>query len=103
MYARFVSTHMKPGLFPKATEKLAKDVLPVLKKQTGFRDELSFFDDKKDEAIAISFWNTKADADRYGRELYPKVREKMAELYEGTPTIREFEVANSTWYDIHAA
>jgi heme-degrading monooxygenase HmoA len=102
MFARLVTTHMKPDLFPKATDKLAKDVIPLLKKQTGFRDELSFFDDKKDEAIAISFWNTKEDAVHYERDLYPKVRETMADMYEGTPKIRGFEVANSTWYDIHA-
>ena len=103
MFARLVTTHMKPGLFEKASDRLAKDVIPLLKKQAGFRDELSFFDDKKDEAIAISFWNTKEDATRYDRELYPKIREKMADVYEGTPLVREFEVANSTWYDIHAA
>ena len=102
MFARLVKTHMKPGLFPKATDKLAKDVIPLLKKQQGFRDELSFFDDKKDEAFAISFWNTREDATRYNREVYPKVREAMTGMYEGTPEIREFEVANSTWYDIHA-
>lgn len=102
MYARLVTTRMKPALFEKATVRLEKDVLPLLKKQAGFRDELAFFDDKKEEAIAISFWDTKEDVTRYARELYPKVHETMAEIYEGTPQIREFEVANSTWYGIHA-
>ena len=102
MFARVVSTHMKPGFFDKATEMLAKDVIPMLMKQTGFRDEISFFDDKKDEAFAISFWNTKEDAVRYEREVYPKVHEKMSNFCSDKPKIREFEVANSTWYDIYA-
>ncbi len=49
MCARLVTTHMKPGRFDKATDRLAKDVIPLLKKQAGFRDELSFFDDTKDD------------------------------------------------------
>ena len=74
----------------------------MLKKQEGFRDELSFFDKDKDEAIAMSFWDTKAQADKYARDLYPTVHKKMEDMLEDTPQVRSFEVANSTAYNIHA-
>jgi hypothetical protein len=35
--------------------------------------------------------------------VYPKVHEKMAEAFEVQPTAHDFEIANSTWYKIHAA
>ncbi len=101
MYARMVSGRFKPDKFDVATGLLEKEVIPLLKQQPGFRDELSFFDRGKNEAFAISFWNEKADLERYEREVYPRVRDKMAGAMEGNPSIRQFEVANSTWYHIH--
>jgi heme-degrading monooxygenase HmoA len=102
MFVRQVTAHFKPGKFDLLTERLEKDVIPLLKKQKGFRDELSFIDKDKGEAVAMSFWDTKQDAEKYHRDIYPKVSKKMEDAYEGSPVLRSFEVANSTWYDIHA-
>ena len=103
MFVRQVTAHFKPGKFDLLNKRLENDVIPLLKKQTGFRDELSFFDKEKDEAIAMSFWDSKKDAEKYQRDIYPQVSKKMEDAIDGTPTIRSFEVANSTWYDIHAS
>ena len=103
MFVRQISAQLKPGKFDLLNRKLEDEVIPLLKKQKGFRDELSFFDKKKDEAFAMSFWDTKQDAESYQRDIYPRISKKMEDAYEGTPTVRSFEVNNSTWYDIHAA
>jgi heme-degrading monooxygenase HmoA len=102
MFVRQVSAHFKPAKFDLLTKRLEKDVIPLLKKQKGFRDELSFFDKDKAEAVAMSFWDTKQDAEKYQRDIYPQISKKMEDAYEGSPIVRSFEVANSTWYDIHA-
>lgn len=102
MYVRQVKAHYKPEKFGMLNKRLEEDVIPLLRKQSGFRDELSFFDKDKDEATAMSFWDTKQQADTYGRDLYPSIHKKMEDVLEDTPQIRSFEVANSTWYDIHA-
>ena len=102
MYARFVSGHFKPENFEILTRTFDKEVLPLLKKQPGFRDELMFFDDAKKEAYAISFWDDKANLDKYEKTIYPKVHEKMEKIFSDTPKVRKFMVSNSTWHDIHA-
>ena len=102
MFVRQVIARFKPGKFDLFNQRLEDDVIPLLKKQTGFRDELSFIDTDNDEAIAMSFWDTRKDAEKYERDIYPQVSEKMHEAIEGTPEVRSFEVNNSTWYDIHA-
>ena len=103
MFVRQVSAQLKSGKFDLLNRKLEDEVIPLLKKQKGFRDELSFFDTTKDEAFAMSFWDPKQDAESYQRDIYPGISKKMEDAYEGTPTVRSFEVNNSTWYDIHAA
>jgi hypothetical protein len=103
MYARMVKGQFKPDKFDFVTNTLEKDVIPLLKQQHGFRDELSFFSKEMKEGYAISFWDNKADLEKYEREVYPKVHEKLADAFISTPTAHDFEVSNSTWYKIHAA
>lgn len=102
MYARLVEGRFKPGKYDFATNLLEKEVIPLLRKQPGFRDEVSFFNQDLGRGYAISFWENKADLEHYEREIYPQVREKMADAFVEKPTAKNFEVANSTWYDIHA-
>lgn len=102
MFVRQVIAHFKPEKFDLFNQRLENDVVPMLKKQTGFRDELSFFDTDNDEAIGMSFWDTRKDAEKYERDIYPQVSEKMHDALKGAPEVRTFEVNNSTWYDIHA-
>jgi len=101
MFARLLTGHLKPGKFELTTGLLEEKVIPLLKEQPGFCDEISFFNQKENEAVAISLWKDKSDLERYDREIYPKVRETMADSFEGTPALSTFEVGNSTWYNIH--
>ena len=102
MFARMVKGHIKPGKLDDATRLLENDVIPLLKQQHGFRDEITFFTEGLDEGFAISFWDSKDDLEKYERDVYPRVREKMVDLFEDLPIARNFEISNSTWYHIHA-
>lgn len=102
MYARLVKSHLKPGKYEMATRMLEEKVIPMLKKQKGFRDEVSFLDEDHKESVAISFWDTEKDVRKYEADVYPKVIDTMKDTIEGKPVVQHFEVANSTWYNIHA-
>ena len=102
MYARLVTTHLKPGKFELATRKFEEKIIPMLKTQKGFRDEVSFFDKEKNESLAISFWDAEADLRVYEKEAYPEMVKVLSDTFEGTPEVRRFEVANATFYKIHA-
>jgi len=81
---------------------IEKDVLPLLRKQKGFRDEISFVSSERSLAVGISLWDTKEDAEAYSRAEYPEVLKALSEVVEGTPTVETFEVANSTLHKIAA-
>jgi len=59
MFVRQVTAHFNPDKIDLFNQRLENDVIPSLKKQPGFRDELTFFDKDNDEAIAMSFWDSK--------------------------------------------
>lgn len=103
MYARNVSLHLKANTAGEFTQTLEKDVLPLLRKQNGFRDEISFVAPDRAEAVAISLWDSKENADTYSRDIYPQVLKSLTKVVEGTPKVEAYEVSNSTFHKIAAS
>ena len=52
------------------------------------------------EALAISLWEKKENADAYSRDTYPALLRGLANIVEGTPQVEAYEVANSTFHKI---
>lgn len=96
MYARNVTMHLKPNCIREFTETLETKIIPMLRKQKGFQDEISFVVPNGTEAVGISLWNTKEDAETYNRDTYQKVITALADVIEGTPQVKTYEVTNST-------
>jgi hypothetical protein len=84
------------------TRTIEKDVLPRLRKQTGFEDELTFLNPNGKDVLAISLWDRKDSADNYARDTYPQVLKDLASVLVGTPEVQGFEVSNSTFHKIAA-
>jgi len=102
MFARNVTMHLKPNTVSEFTQTLEKDILPLLRKRNGFADEITFVAPDGKEALAISLWDRKENAEAYGRETYPEVLKGLAKVIEGTPEVDSYEVANSTFHKIAA-
>jgi heme-degrading monooxygenase HmoA len=74
----------------------------MLRKQKGFRDEITLVAAERNEVVALSFWDRKEDAEAYNREKYPEILKILSKVVEGTPRVESFEVANSTSHKIAA-
>jgi heme-degrading monooxygenase HmoA len=102
MYTRNVSLKLKANSAPEFTRTLENEVIPMLRKQKGFRDEITLVAAERNEVVALSFWDRKEDAEAYNREKYPEILKILSKLVEGTPRVESFEVANSTSHKIAA-
>jgi hypothetical protein len=102
MFARSVSFHLKPGRAAEFTQLLAKDIIPVLRKQKGFQDEIALVAAGGADAVGISVWDLKENAETYARGAYPGVLKALANVVEGTPQVQTYEVSNSTFHKIAA-
>ena len=100
MYARNVSFHLNSNMLADYTRTFDKDILPLLRKQNGFKDEITFSGPGGADVNAISLWADKASADVYNTNSYPEVLKTMARFIEGTPTVNTSEVVNSTFHKI---
>ena len=100
MFTRRVSMHLKPNSVAEFTRTLEKEIIPLLRKQKGFQDEITFVGSTGTEAFGISLWDTAENADAYNRGTYPEVTKNLARMIEGTPKVETYEVANSTFHKI---
>ena len=102
MFARSVSIRLKPNSVTEFTNLIENEAIPLLRKQKGFRDEMTFVAPDGREAIGISLWDQKENADSYNRDAYPQVLKAMGRVVEGTPQVHSYEVSNSTFHKIAA-
>ena len=102
MFARNVTFHLKSNMLSDYTRTFDKDILPLLRKQNGFKDEITFSGPGGNEVTAISLWDNKASADTYNTNSYPEVLKTMTRFIEGTPKVHTSEVVNSTFHKIAA-
>ncbi len=103
MFARKVSLQLKPNSVAEFTQSIEKDVLPLLRKQTGFQGEITLVAPGETTALGISLWDNKQNAEAYNHGTYPEVTKLLARAVEGTPQVETYEVCNSTFHKIAAA
>ncbi len=103
MFGRQVTLKLKANSATELTRINENEIIPILRKQKGFRDETTFIAPERSEAIVNSFWDTKEDAEAYNLSAYPAVLKTLSNVIDGTPTVKTFEFANSTFNKAVAA
>ena len=102
MFARNVSMRLKPNSVAEFTKTLENEVIPLLRKQKGFQDEITFVVPGGTEAVGVSLWDQKENAEAYDRGTYPQVLNALSKVIQGTPKLQAYEVSNSTFHKIAA-
>jgi quinol monooxygenase YgiN len=93
MFARIVEFIPKLEKKEEFVKVIRNEVLPILKKQPGFMELLPFFPETKNEkVIAVTLWTEKRNAERYEREVYPKVEEILKPYLTGPITYKLYNV-----------
>ena len=102
MFARNVSFHLRPNCVAEFTRTIENEIIPLLRKQKGFQDEIAFVVPGGTEAVGFSLWDQKENAEAYDRGTYPKVLKALSKVIDGTPKVQAYEVSNSTFHKIAA-
>lgn len=96
MYARNISFRLKPNMQSDYTHTFENEILPLLRKQKGFKEEVTMCNPGSVDAVSISLWEHKSNADDYNTDTYPQVLKTLAKVIDGTPRIHAFETVMST-------
>jgi heme-degrading monooxygenase HmoA len=103
MFVRMVFSRVKPNQTSHFNETFERKVLPLLRKQKGFREAITLTTPGSNEVVGISFWDRKEDAESYNSSVYPEVVKELTPLTEGTPRVQTHQVLHSTIQNITAA
>jgi hypothetical protein len=96
MFARNVSLRLKPNTLSEFTRIFDKEVIPMLRKQSGVRDEIKFAVPGDLDVVAISLWDTKEYAEAYKSAGYPEVLKILDKVLDGAPKMQVSDVISST-------
>ena len=96
MFARNVSLRLKPHTMSECTRLFENEVIPMLRKQSGFRDEIAFAVPGGLDVVAISLWDTKEYAEAYKTAGYPEMLKILHKVLDGTPKVQVSDVISST-------
>jgi len=101
MFTRVVECTCKPGKAKELCQTVEDKVLPIMRKLQGFKDEIVLISQSDpNRVLAISFWNSRQDGERYQREQFPKVTETIRNWCTADTQVETYDVALSTSHQI---
>ena len=103
MFVRIVTMPLKPGITAEYAEAVEKHAIPALRKQKGFVEQLSLVTGDGKVRIGITLWESKKDAEAYGRSAFPGVMKALAEVAAGPFDVKEGQATNSTAHEVAPA
>jgi quinol monooxygenase YgiN len=93
-FARNVQFEIKNGKENEFNRIFKDEILPMLRKQNGFKEELTLVHENK--AMGISLWDNKTSAETYRTNTYPEIVKKLTPFIEGTPRVETYDVGLTT-------
>jgi hypothetical protein len=90
MYARIVNMKLKKDTHIEDAKPFKNEVFPVIRKQDGFRDEISLIAPESSEVTGITFWKMRKSADEYNRTMHPQILKSPSNVDRANSGIEEF-------------
>ena len=104
MYTLIIEGMLKTGKKDEFKTAWGNEILPTLKKQPGFVDEMLLFETTNpNRGVGLSFWKRQEDAERYHREVFPQLVNSLRHLVESGPTVRFFNLEAAETFRISAS
>lgn len=97
MYIRKLTMKLKANFAEEFARVEEDQILPLLRKQNGFREQFTLIAPERTDVVAITFWDTKENVEAYNRAAYPEILKILAKVIEGTPKVETFELLSSTF------
>lgn len=102
MMAHKIFFQLKLGSIAEFTQIIETVVIPLLRKQPGFQDEIAFVLPDGTDAVSVSLWDHPMHVEAYRRRVYPAVLKALGTVLEGTPHASTYDVSNSTFHNLIA-
>lgn len=96
MYARRLTMQLHQNDAADFTRVIESEIIPLLRKQPGFRDELVLINPAASQAETISLWNSQESADTFGKGPYVDMLKLIGRFIKDKPQLQGYQVAKTT-------
>jgi heme-degrading monooxygenase HmoA len=96
MFARCVTIRIKPENVAELNRTIENSVVPLLRKQKGFREEITLLGANGTEVLGISLWDNRESAEAYQRTAFAEVQRLLANVTTTPPQVQTYEVGSTT-------
>jgi len=103
MFAQIVTTPLKTGTRLEYTKVVEECIIPLRRTHEGFLDLICLVTSDGKTSFGISFWDSKENAEAYGRSSLSEVMKALEPVVAGPAEVQLCEVTNSTAHKIAAA
>lgn len=103
MFARRVRMRLKPNVADEFRLAYEKEIIPILRRQDGFLEELVLATPARKEVLAISLWEDKEFADAYRQRASSEVARIVARFVAQPPVIEDLIVEYTTYRKLKPA
>jgi hypothetical protein len=93
MFARILEITPKIEKKEELFHTIRQEILPILKNQPGFLEVLPFVPEiAKEKVVAITLWTEKRQAEKYAKEVFPKVDQILHPFMAVPVVVREYKL-----------
>ena len=96
MFARILRMKLKPEGGKGIGRALDDEIIPTLKRFAGFAGEFTLVSSDGKEALGITLWDRRENAEAYNQEGSASVLKTLAKYTEGKSELRTYDVTHST-------
>ena len=97
MFARRVSLRLQPNETREFSQTMENQIIPLLRKQHGFRDELVLVNVKASRAEAISLWDSQENAENFAKGPYLHMLQLLGNSIKDKPEVETYRVRTTTF------
>lgn len=92
MFARLMTTKVKPGQLQAVTNFYLQEVLPVLEQQAGFNHLLVLRNPETEQEMSVCIWDNLEEMNEFSRHQLPHLMNHFTPLIAAVPTVEIYQV-----------
>ena len=102
MFTRRLVMNLRPDSASELARVTENEILPLLRRQKGFRNVVTSIDSARSRAVSYTCWETKEDAEAYHRTGHQVSLKSLINVVVGLPRVETFELSDSTFHELAA-
>lgn len=103
MFARTLFIRVKLEMFSEFAKVFEREIVPLLRRQKGFRDDLVLATPGSRDVQVLSFWEASEDAQAYHNSAHREALKLLAGIVEASPRVGSPDVLHTTLYERNSA